>query len=104
MPYLLETTHHPDDALRERLRNQHLAYLDSRLGVILAAGAKLSDDGQRPLGSAYILDVDSRAEAEAFLAAEPYMRGGLVAEVRCARWRRGYFDHRRQPVTQESGR
>lgn len=56
MPYLVETYDKPDaEALRLAVREEHLRYLDSRAGLLLACGAKLSDDEQtagrgRPVG------------------------------------------------------
>ena len=71
MPYLIDASDAPDRAeIRRRTRPDHLAYLEANVHLIIAAGAKLSDDGQTALGSLYLLDVDERGAAEAFIAAE----------------------------------
>ena len=95
MPYLVDTVNRPDPELRETLRPAHLAYLDEHLDLLIAAGAKLDEAGPGTWGSFYILEVEDRAAAEAFIAGEPYFRGGLLASISYSRWRKGFFDHRR---------
>jgi len=93
MPFIVHTTHDPAAAAtRLRVRPDHLAYLDARMGLLLAAGMTLSDDGETPTGSFYILDVETRAEVDAFLADEPYRGAGILTEVRVARWKKAIFD------------
>jgi uncharacterized protein YciI len=98
MPYLIDATDKPDAAaLRQTHRPDHLAYLEANLPKLLAAGAKLRDDGTTAWGSAYILDTEDRAAAEAFIAADPFSKAGLFATVAITRWRKGFFDFRRVP-------
>jgi uncharacterized protein len=87
--------------LRDATRPAHLRYLTENASVLLVAGAKLDDDGERAHGSMYVLDVPDRAAAEAFLAAEPFVRAGVIGRWTITRWRKGFFDHRRTP---EEGR
>ncbi len=82
---------------RAELRPAHLRYLSEHVSLLLAAGAELDDDGERAHGSVYVLDVPDRAAAEAFLAAEPFVRAGVVGRWTVTRWRKGFFDHRRAP-------
>lgn len=99
MPYLVETANDPErPEERTRVRPSHLAYIDARVDVLLAAGATLSDDGKVPSGSFYIIDVNERAAAEAFMAAEPYQQAGLLVSVRYTRWRKAIFNFARQPT------
>jgi uncharacterized protein YciI len=98
MPYLIDATDKPDAAaLRQAHRPDHLAYLEASLANLIAAGAKLRDDGVTAWGSVYILAVETRAEAEAFIAADPFARAGLFEQVAITRWRKGFFDHQRVP-------
>lgn len=100
MPYLIDAEDREGAAeLRARVRPDHLAFLEARQGSLLAAGAKLSDDGASAHGSFYILDTDSRAEAEAFIAADPFTVAGLFGRTTVTRWRKGFFDFRRQPAS-----
>ena len=75
----------------------HLAYLEANLPRLLAAGAKLRDDGTTAWGSVYIVDIEDRVAAEAFIAADPFDKAGLFATVAITRWRKGFFDYRRVP-------
>jgi len=98
MPFLIDATDRPDAAaLRRERRPEHLRYLDANLPLLIAAGAKLSDDGATALGSVYLVDVDDRTAAEAFIAADPYRKAGVFSTVAITRWRKGFFDFRRVP-------
>jgi uncharacterized protein YciI len=98
MPYLIDATDKPEStALRAAERPKHMAYLDSNLPRLIAAGAKLKDDGETVWGSLYILDVDDRASAEAFIRNDPFSKAGLFGKVEITRWRKGFFDGKRVP-------
>ncbi|MCG2620773.1 YciI family protein [Arthrobacter sp. I2-34] len=95
MPYLIETFDRPGGgALRLAVRDEHLAYLDSRVELLLACGAKLDEDGEAASGGIYLVDLETRAEAEAFIAADPFAKAGLFGEVAICRWRKAYLDGR----------
>jgi uncharacterized protein len=98
MPFLIDTVIDPSQAAeREAARPQHLAYLNEAAVLVLAAGAKLQDDGSVGAGSFYLIDVETRAEAEAFLAADPYARAGLIRAASLTRVRKGFFAGRQVP-------
>ena len=95
MPFLIETYDKPGhEALRLEARDAHLTYLDHRVGQLLACGAKLSDDGKTAHGGIYLVAVESRSEAEAFIEADPFYRVGLFERVEICRWRQAYLDGR----------
>lgn len=95
MPFLIETWDKPDSqALRTEARPPHLEYLAQNAAKLLACGAKLADDGSDGGGSFYIVDVETRAEAEAFLAGDPFAKAGLFARNTITRWRKAYLDGR----------
>ncbi|MFF0990919.1 YciI family protein [Kocuria nitroreducens] len=93
MPYLIETFDR-DNAYDQRLelRDEHLRYLQTVADKLLACGAKLSDDEETADGGLYLVDVDTREEAEALIEADPFSRGGLFREVKIQRWRKAYLD------------
>jgi uncharacterized protein YciI len=98
MPFLIDATDKQGQLeLRQKLRPDHLEYLNGQVHLLLAAGAKLSDDGTTSLGSFYLVDVEERALAETFINADPYMRNGVFGTVTVTRVRKGYFDFARQP-------
>jgi uncharacterized protein YciI len=51
------------------------------------AGPFLNEAGEMS-GSLVILDVASKAEAEAWAAADPYAKAGLFAKVRIEEWKK----------------
>jgi uncharacterized protein YciI len=92
MPFMIETWDKPDSLpLRAQSRNEHLAYLAENAATLLACGAKLNDDGSDAGGGIYIVEVDTRAAAEQFIAADPFSKAGLFREVRITRWRKAYL-------------
>jgi uncharacterized protein YciI len=95
MPYMVVADDKPGVAeLRARIRPQHLAYLEANLDKLIGAGGRLEDDGATAIGSLYLLATDDRAEAEAFVANDPYMKEGVFAGFVATRWRKGILDHR----------
>jgi uncharacterized protein YciI len=96
VPYLVDTVIPPSEAARrDELRPAHLAYLEANVGRILAAGAKLEEDGSVGDGSFYLLDFDTLDGVEEFLRNEPYDAAGIVHDASIVRVRKGFFDGRR---------
>jgi uncharacterized protein YciI len=98
MPFIVDVAFHDNSVLRTKLRPSHVEYLEKNLALLLAAGAKLSEEGAEPHGSLYILDCETLQEAEAFIANEPYYKNGLYRTLTYSRWRKAFFDHVRQTV------
>ncbi|MET9384207.1 YciI family protein [Streptomyces sp. NPDC002928] len=67
-------------ALRKATRATHLEYMIAAKEKIIFGGPLLSGTGDS-VGSVFALRVDTRAEVDAFLAAEPYCLAGLFEEV-----------------------
>ncbi|MGH7004382.1 MAG: YciI family protein [Alphaproteobacteria bacterium] len=96
MPYLIVTIIQPElAARREELREEHLGYLDSNVRMVLAAGAKLEDDGTLADGSFYLVDTDNADEARDFIDNDPYVKNGIVSNISRTRVRKGFFDRQR---------
>ncbi|GAN46149.1 uncharacterized protein YciI [Methylobacterium sp. PvP062] len=95
MPYMIETFDRPGSLdVRRANRAEHLVYLDRIKARLLACGAKLNDDGSDAGGGLYVVDVETRAEAEALIQADPFYRIGLFERVEIRRWRKAYLDGR----------
>jgi uncharacterized protein YciI len=91
MAFFIETFDKPGTAeLRLQERDRHLAFLARHRALLLACGAKLNDDGSNAGGGVYVVDVDTRAEAERFIAEDPYALAGLFERVHVTRWRKAY--------------
>jgi uncharacterized protein YciI len=68
--------------LRARLRPAHKAYLAAVADRIAFAGPLVrDDDGTTMIGSLLAIDFADRAAAQAWLADEPFTRGGLYAHT-----------------------
>lgn len=95
MPYMIETFDKAGSLdLRKANHAEHLVYLDQIKDRLLACGAKLNDDGSDAGGGMYVVDVDTRADAEALIQADPFHKVGLFERVEIKRWRKAYLDGR----------
>ena len=93
MPYAIITVDKPNSlGLRNQTRVEHLAYLDANKDKLLAAGAKIDDDGEGGYGGVILVDTEDRAEAEAFIQNDPFTKAGLFAGIEVVRWRKAFFD------------
>lgn len=94
MPYLIETFDKPNHQhIRQAHRPAHLDFLEENKAKLLACGAKLNDDGSDAGGGLYIVDVETRAEADAFIKADPFYKDGdLFEKIIITRWRKAYLD------------
>ena len=91
MLYIIHCTDAPNAGdLRTETRSAHLTYLDSQTGVIVLAGAALTEDGT-PTGSHFIVNVADRAAAEAFAAGDPFAAAGVFASTHISRLRKAYW-------------
>lgn len=88
-------------AIRARVKDTHLAYLEKHKSILVLGGALLEDDGVGRLGSCLIINVPSRQAAEAFSADEPFRKAGLFQSVAITRMRRGQWNPAAAPATAE---
>ncbi|MCZ2497964.1 YciI family protein [Xylophilus sp. Kf1] len=95
MAFIIETFDKPGHAdLRSSNRDRHLEYLDTHKALLIACGAKLNDDGSGAGGGLYVVDLDTREQAEAFIQADPFSTVGLFERIVITRWRKAYVDGR----------
>ncbi len=93
MPFAIITVDKPNSlALRNQTRAEHLAYLDANKEKLLAAGAKIDDEGEGGYGGVILVDTEDRAEAEAFIQNDPFTRAGLFSGIEVVRWRKAFFN------------
>jgi uncharacterized protein len=96
MPYLIKTTYRAgQQALRDALLMEHVAYLDQHVDLLLAAGGVVTDDNRQAQAAFYMLAVEDREAAQRFVDNEPFVVGGLIESVSVDRWRKSYFDGQR---------
>jgi len=87
--------------IRVRTREAHLAYLERHKDILVLGGALLADHSDDRLGSVLVINVPSRAEADAFSADEPFRKAGLFQSVSITRMRRGQWNPAAAPRTAE---
>jgi uncharacterized protein YciI len=71
---------------------------------VIGYGHFLSDDGRETLGTSFFMQLDDRAAADAFVAAEPMNKAGVFARVEVNRWSNSFqkraADYRRKGMQQ----
>lgn len=93
MLWAISCTDKPDSAaIREKVLQLHRDYLQSQKGILVLAGATQTDDGKEAIGSLFIVNVGSRAEAKAFSDGDPFTKGGVFAAVTITRMRKGQWN------------
>jgi uncharacterized protein len=75
-------------SLRAENRPAHLDYLKAQDAMVLAAGPFL-DEQDGSIGSLFIVEAASEAEARKFAENDPFAKVGLFASTRIRRWRWG---------------
>ncbi|MFP1646360.1 YciI family protein [Pontitalea aquivivens] len=96
MIYTEDCEHGP--AIREQNRDAHLAYLDSKMEILIASGG-LQDETGKSIGACILVDLDTLAEAQEFAAQDPFAIAGLFRTITIQRWNQFYLHGRkdRQP-------
>lgn len=72
--------------LREATTAAHQAYVMAATDGMYLGGPLLSDDGASLVGSLIVKDFADRAQAQAFIDAEPYNRAGVFETVTIRRF------------------
>lgn len=71
--------------IRKANREKHLAYLEQ--SPVVMAGP-FQDEADAMTGSLIVIDVATRAEAEAWAANDPYAKAGLFTKVRIEKFKK----------------
>ena len=79
-------------AVRDTHLQPHRSYLQSQTRILVLAGATLTDDGKAATGSMFIVNVSSRAEAQAFSGSDPFTQAGVFASVTISRMRKSQWN------------
>lgn len=78
--------------IRSTVLQPHRDYLSSQKGILVLSGATQSDDGTQAIGSLFILNVNSRAEAKKFSDGDPFTQKGVFASITITRMRKGNWN------------
>jgi uncharacterized protein YciI len=79
-------------ATREQHLLPHRSYLQNQKRILVLAGATQSDDGKQAIGSLFVVNVNSRAEAKAFSDGDPFTKAGVFSNVTITRMRKGQWN------------
>ena len=79
-------------AMREKGLQAHLDYLHSQKNILVVSGATLTDDGKEVTGSLLVVNVNSRAEATAFVDDDPFQMAGMFTNLKITRMRKGQWN------------
>ena len=89
---------------RSNLLPEQKAYVVGAGDRIIGYGHIVSDDGAEMLATTFFIQLDDRAAADAFIAAEPLNRAGTVARITVQRWSNSFqkrqADYRRKGMQQ----
>ena len=93
MPFLIETYDSPERAhIRQQFYSEHLDFLRENSELLLACGAKLDDVEEQADGGIYLVDLETRKNAESFIARDPFYQNNLFRRIVVQRWRKAYFN------------
>jgi uncharacterized protein len=82
MLYVMVCEDRPDSqALRLATRAAHLEFIGTLRDRVRIAGPMLSDDGERMIGSLFVIDADSLDDVRRIQAEDPYTQAGLFGKV-----------------------
>ncbi len=77
---------------REKYLQAHLDFLKSQKKILVLSGGTTSDDGKEFTGSLLVVNVSSRAEAQAFENNDPFAQAGMFRDVKITRMRKGQWN------------
>ena len=77
---------------REKNLQPHVDYLRGQKNILVISGATTSDDGKEYVGSLLIVNVKSRAEAQAFVEGDPFTKAGMFTSITITRMNKGQFN------------
>ena len=93
MLWIITCVDNPNTAeIRSKVLQPHRDYLASQKGIIVLSGATQNDDGTEAVGSAFVLNVNSRAEAKKFSDGDAFAQNGVFATITITRMRRGQWN------------
>jgi hypothetical protein len=79
---------------RQKLLEEHFAFLDSRKDKVLVAGSMREIPSDQPLGGLWIVEANNDAEVRDIFKDDPFWVNGLRASVRINRWVKAFPDRK----------
>lgn len=93
MLWLITCVDRPNTAsIREEHLKAHREHLTSQKKILVLAGATQNDEGTEAIGSCFVVNVNSRAEAKAFSDGDAFTKNGVFSSVTITRMRKGQWN------------
>ena len=93
MLWTISCTDKPNTAaIRDEHLKTHREHLTGQKKILVLAGATQNDDGTEAIGSLFVVNVNSRAEAKAFIDADPFTKNGVFSSITITRMRKGQWN------------
>ena len=93
MLWAISCTDKPNTAaIREKVLVPHREYLGSQKKILVLAGATQNDDGTEAIGSCFVVNANSRADAKKFSDGDPFTQNGVFKSVTITRMRKGQWN------------
>jgi uncharacterized protein YciI len=87
MLFLIRFTDKPGTlAQRQALLQAHCDWLAERRDTVLVAGSLRTEPSAAPVGGAWVVEVPSKADAEAVYLGDPFWTAGLRQNVEVLHW------------------
>lgn len=80
---------------KQSIRGAHIEYVSSNAHRIIASGGLFPDNDDFPDGGLILLNVETRAEAVAYIENDPFFVNQIFNEYTIHRWKKFVFDHKR---------
>lgn len=77
--------------VRASIRQTHLDYLAAHADIVVLGGVTFNADGVKD-GSQWIVNLNDQVAAEAFVAAEPFVKAGVFQSVRLRQMNKGQWN------------
>jgi uncharacterized protein len=72
--------------LRQATRPAHIEYVSQSPNTVKLGGPLMDEDGTSMIGTMLIIEAENRADAEAFVANDPYNLAGLFHNAEVHPW------------------
>jgi uncharacterized protein YciI len=93
MLWVISCTDKPNTAaIREQHLKAHREHLTNSKKILVLAGATQNDEGTEAIGSLFVVNVGSRAEAKAFSDGDAFTQNGVFSSVTITRMRKGQWN------------
>ncbi len=93
MLFIIRFTDKPDSGtIREQQLAAHISWLDERRQTILVAGSLRENPAANPVGGLWVVEAESKTEAEDLYKSDPFWINGLRDAVEIMHWSKAFPD------------